>query len=149
MKVIGIVGSRRRNSQEDYNQAEKAFLEIYEKGDSLVSGGCPIGADRFAEIISSKFNVHIDIHYPDKTKLDPEKLPMNPKWAYAEINFARNTLIARDCDVLIAQVASDRKGGTEDTILKAQIFKKKIILLVAPSNKINSTNPTDTFDLFS
>ena len=46
----------------------------------------------------------------------------NPRWAYAEINYARNTLIARDADELIAVVAEDRKGGTEDTIKK---FLKK------------------------
>ena len=46
----------------------------------------------------------------------------NPRWAYAEINYARNTLIARDADDLIAVVAEDRKGGTEDTIKK---FLKK------------------------
>ncbi len=40
----------------------------------------------------------------------------NPRAAYAVINYARNKLIARDADVLIACVAEDRKGGTEDTI---------------------------------
>jgi len=43
MKRIGIVGSRRRNSEEDYRLLEKKFLEIYENGDELVSGGCPKG----------------------------------------------------------------------------------------------------------
>ena len=132
MKNIGIVGSRRRDTEEDFKACEKAFLSIYEEGDCIVSGGCPKGGDKFAEIIAKKINLpkeNLIIHYPDKTKLDPEKLKKNPKWAYAEINFARNTLIAKDSDVLIAVVASDRKGGTEDTIKKADKMGKKIVLV--------------------
>ena len=30
--------------------------------------------------------------------------------------YARNDLIVKDSDILIAQVAEDRKGGTENTI---------------------------------
>ena len=36
--------------------------------------------------------------------------------------FTRNTDIARDADVLIACVAKDRTGGTEDTIRKWRKF---------------------------
>ena len=56
--------------------------------------------------------------FPDKSKLDQELLKVNGRAAYAQINYARNTLIAQDSDVLIACVAADRKGGTEDTICK-------------------------------
>ena len=129
MKKIGIVGSRRRNSPEDYAQIEKEFLKIYDKGDSIVSGGCPIGADRFAEMIRDKFSIPMKIYYPDKTKLDPELMKHNPRGAYAIINFARNTLIAENCDVLLAQVAEDRTGGTEDTIKKTTKLNKPVILL--------------------
>lgn len=124
MKKIGIVGSRRRDSEEDLETCRRILLEIYKEGDTLVSGGCPKGGDRFAEIFAKEYNIPIKIHYPDKSKLDPEKLKKNIKWAYAEINFARNTLIAQDSDVLIAVVASDRKGGTEDTIKKAEVMNK-------------------------
>jgi hypothetical protein len=43
--------------------------------------------------------------------------------------FVRNTKIAEECDVLIAVVASDRLGGTEDTIRKAEKLGKQIILV--------------------
>jgi len=129
MKKIGIVGSRRRNTPEDFAQVEKEFFKIYDKGDTIVSGGCPEGADRFAEMLRDKYSIPMNIHYPDKIKLDLELVKHNPRGAYAVINFARNTLIAEDCDILMAQVAEDRTGGTEDTIKKAKKFGKIIILL--------------------
>jgi hypothetical protein len=121
MIKIGIVGSRRRTSREDFGLLIKACMETfreYEPTDiTLVSGGCPIGADAAAEKMAESFCLPIIIHYPDKSKLPP-----NPKrWDFAKINYDRNTLIARDSDILIAIVAADRKGGTEDTVKK---FKK-------------------------
>jgi hypothetical protein len=117
MKTIGIIGSRRRDSQKDFEQCENKFLEIYEEGDEIVSGGCSRGGDRFAEILAKKHQVPIKIYYAQWDKLG--------KGA----GFARNTDIAKDSDVLIAVVASDRTGGAEDTIKKAIKMNKKIIIL--------------------
>ena len=117
MKKIGIVGSRRRNSDEDYKLCENKFLEIYESGDELVSGGCWCGGDKFCEIIAKKHQVPIKIYYAQWDKLGKRA------------GFARNTDIARDSDVLIALVAEDRTGGAEDTVRKAEHMDKKIILL--------------------
>lgn len=117
MKTIGIVGSRRRNSKEDFDLVEKKFLEIYEDGDELVSGGCPSGGDKFCEMLAKKYQIPIKIYYAQWDKLG--------KGA----GFARNTDIARDADALIALVAEDRKGGTEDTIKKAEKLGKQIILI--------------------
>jgi len=109
MKNIGIIGSRRRNTEKDYCIVEKELLENYEKGDTIISGGCPQGGDHFAELIAKKHDIPIKIFYPDWGK-------------YGRIaGFMRNTDIAKSSDVLIACVASDRTGGTEDTIEK---FKK-------------------------
>jgi len=136
--VIGIVGSRRRDTQEDFEQCEKTFLDVYNPGDTIVSGGCPKGGDRFAEILAKKYNVPIRIHYPDKSQLDQDLLNKNPRAAYAKINYARNTLIAQDADILLAVVASDRKGGTEDTVKKAEKMGKRIILVSPSSDNIFS-----------
>jgi hypothetical protein len=122
MKVIGIVGSRRRNTMADFDKVVEAFDRVYRSGDRLVSGGCLKGADHVAEMLHYERSIPIKVHYPDKAKLNQELLAVNPKAAYAQINYARNELIARDADVLIACVAKDRKGGTEDTIRR---FKKK------------------------
>jgi predicted Rossmann fold nucleotide-binding protein DprA/Smf involved in DNA uptake len=134
MKTIGIIGSRRRDSVSDYKETLKIFNATYEDGDKIVSGHCAKGGDKFAEIIADKLgltesNGGLILHRPDKSKLDPEKMKKNPKWAYAEINFARNTDIAEGSDVIIAVVADDRKGGTEDTIKKAIKMGKEIVLV--------------------
>lgn len=123
MITIGIVGSRRRDSDADFEAVECAFAKIWRPGDEIVSGGCPKGADSFAEDIASvtpggPHFIPLHIHYPDQSKLDPVLLKKNRRAAYAQINYARNTLIARDAEVLIACVAPDRQGGTEDTIRK-------------------------------
>ena len=126
-KVIGIVGSRRRNDTEDADALFQAFIKLYKAGDTIVSGGCPKGADRFAEMLAEEMEIPIEIHYPNLTELDETLLVANRRAAYAIVNFARNTLIAESCDVLIALVAPDRKGGTEDTVKKALKLGKKVV----------------------
>jgi len=127
-KIIGIVGSRRRNSYADYIICRSKFKEIYEEGDSIVSGGCKKGGDLFAEVIAKRYDIPIIVHLPNKNDLNKELLKINPRAAFAIINYARNDLIAQDADILIAIVAEDRKGGTEDTIKKAIKLGKQIIL---------------------
>ena len=106
MKYIGIVGSRRRNSFPDYIKVHQAFLSIYNPGDRIVSGGCPQGADHFAEQIAKKEQVPILIHYAQWNKCGKAA------------GFIRNGDIAQEATTLIACVAEDRTGGTEDTIKK-------------------------------
>ena len=71
MKKIIIIGSRRRDSDEDYIQDWNEFRKWYEDGDIIVSGGCPKGGDRFAEVIARKLGLTEDngkliIHLPKK-----------------------------------------------------------------------------------
>ena len=105
-KVIGIVGSRRRNGKEDLFAVAAALAKVYEAGDTLVSGGCPKGGDRFAEILSAKQDIPIKIYPAEWNKYG------------RSAGFKRNGFIAADSDILIACVAPDRTGGTEDTIKK-------------------------------
>jgi len=116
--IIGIVGSRRRNSKEDYKKVEEAFLKVYQPGDSICSGGCSKGGDRFAEQIAIKFKVPI--------KIFPARWDLYGKAA----GFKRNTTIAETSDILIACVAEDRKGGTEDTIKKFKKLKENGKLVI-------------------
>lgn len=120
-KVIGIIGSRRRNYTSDYLLVKEAFEKVYEDGDTIVSGGCPQGGDHFAETIASSKNIPIKIH--------PAQWNKHGRAA----GFIRNTEIARDSDVLIACVAEDRKSGTENTIRKfLTVFNKskdKLVLV--------------------
>lgn len=131
MKNIGIIGSRRRDTFEDMELCLAAFMAYYNRknNDRIISGGCKQGGDRFAEIFKKRYDIPIKIHYPDKSQLNKEMLAINPRRAYAEINYARNTLIAQDSDILICVVAPDRKGGTEDTIKTAKSLGKEIIIV--------------------
>jgi len=104
MKKIGIIGSRRRDAGIDQKATREKFFEVYEDGDWIVSGGCPKGGDRFAEVIAKKHGIPILIFYPNWEKYK------------RGAGIVRNTDIAFHSDVLIACVAKDRKGGTENTI---------------------------------
>ena len=114
MKTIGMIGTRRRNRTKDFMKAFRAFQDIYEDGDQLVSGGCPKGGDNFAELIAKRQQIPITIHYAQWNK--------HGKAA----GFIRNQDIANAADVMIACVHPDRKGGTEDTLKK---FKGKVVLV--------------------
>lgn len=117
MKKIGIIGSRRRNSAVDYKLVEEKFFEIYEVGDWIVSGGAPKGGDYFAKRIHQKYAIPY-LEFPANWKLGKHA------------GFLRNTDIAENSDVLIACVAEDRKGGTEDTIKKFEKIGNKEVYLV-------------------
>lgn len=124
---IGIVGSRGRDSKEDEKMVFdiiKEYLDEYGPSSlEIVSGGCPFGADAFAERAADYFGISILVHYP-------VKLPkVKTKYEATERYFERNRKIARDCDILFAVIAADRTGGTENTIKYAKEFNKKIVLV--------------------
>lgn len=119
----GIVGSRKRNTNEDLRLVYDKFLDIalrernaegekeYQYGThQIVSGGTKYGADRFAEVIAKDNGLPIMVYNADWKALNNSAGPI------------RNTFIAKDSDILLACVSSDRTGGTEDTITKFQKF---------------------------
>lgn len=118
-RIIGIIGTRRRNTGAAYRMIEEKFSQLYEPGDWICSGGCPQGGDRFAEEIAKKRGVPILIFYPDWKKGKGAGL-------------IRNTDIALNSDIMIACVATDRTGGSEDTIkkfIKAHSSDKDLYLI--------------------
>jgi hypothetical protein len=121
--IVGIVGSRRRNTPEDEKLIEKELIKLLDedKDITICSGGCPVGGDRFAENLASKYRL--------KKKIYKAEWDVYGKAA----GFVRNTYIAEDSDILIACVAKDRKGGTEDTIKKFKNshhnYEDKLILV--------------------
>ena len=117
-KIIGIVGTRRRNGYNDYKLVEVEFFKVYKPGDWICSGGCPTGGDRFAEKIAKSHGIPILTFYPDWKKFG------------RGAGIVRNTYIAYISDVLIACVAEDRTGGTEDTITKFEKHRKVKAILV-------------------
>lgn len=111
-KKIGIVGARSRNTSYDLIIVFETFIEVYNEGDVIVSGGAPKGGDRFAKLIADKKGIPIIEYLPDTKKYK----------SFVASAFARNTLIANDSDILIACVSEPRSNGTQDTIRK---FLKK------------------------
>jgi len=87
----------------------------------IYSGSCKQGADAFAELLADILAI------PNTNRL----------WFPADWNrygrgagLRRNTDIAKSSDVLIACVAADRTGGTEDTIKKFKRLGKTNLILV-------------------
>lgn len=115
--IIGIIGTRRRDSLQDFKIVENAFLKVYKPGDTICSGLCSKGGDRFAVILVQKY------------KVEPLWFPANWKLG-RHAGFLRNTNIAKSSDILIACVSEDRTGGTEDTIKKFINFGKKDKLIL-------------------
>lgn len=131
---IGIVGSRRRNTVGDYEKVLKALAKVLDENMcnarsyygyvnvdfQLVSGGCSRGADCFVPKLNKIFCLQEPLIHK----------PMYDLFGNAA-TFIRNSAIAKDSDVLIACVAKDRTGGTEDTIKKFQRFhpEGKLILV--------------------
>lgn len=132
MKTIGIIGTRRRNSDKDFDLCEKEFLRVYEDGDELVSGGCNQGGDKFCEIIAKKFSVPIKIYYANWKKYGKSA------------GFIRNTNIAEDADIIVALLPGDgsHSNGTEDTIFKAKKMGKTIVY-VFDVIKVMTINPPE------
>ena len=109
MKTIGIIGTRRRDSHEDFLKVRDVFMDVYQAGDSVCSGLCSKGGDRFAVMLADEFKL------PDNKRF---WFPAEWKKYGKSAGFIRNTDIALTSDVLIACVSKDRTGGTEDTIRK-------------------------------
>lgn len=106
---LGIVGSRSRHSAKDLKLLVKVVKEL--QPDMIISGGCSIGADNFAETIAKTLGIPITIYHP--------KLKSAKRYPYHKVvkaMYARNKLIAKNSDRLIALVAHNRTGGTENTI---------------------------------
>lgn len=124
--AFGIVGSRRRNTLHDRRIVLNLVELLVSKfGDGLVivSGGCPKGADAFAEEAAKLLSVKTDI-----TPVDKEGI--TSKWDFTKRAFARNRIVAeRSKQGLFCLVADDRKGGTENTICHALELKIPVFLI--------------------
>ena len=116
---IGVVGSR------DYNNKQEIYKYLDSKLDkisSVVSGGCPTGADAIAQEYCKDRGISITIHYPDWKGLGKKA------------GFSRNRKIVTDCDVLIAWWTGSK--GTENSINIAKEMGKKIVI-----HKVESETP--------
>lgn len=104
---IAIVGSRSRTDQETVH----SFVKSLPPDTIIVSGGAD-GPDTWAEEAAAANGMSTLIFKPD---LAGVKLRFEATKRY----YARNQQIADNCDMLVALVSANRKGGTEDTIRRA------------------------------
>jgi hypothetical protein len=104
---IGVVGSRRRTDR----QTIEAAIDHLPIGTVVVTGAAT-GPDRWAEEAARTRGLQVIVHRPDFNQV-------HARWHATERCYARNQCIADDVDLLIAFVAPDRTGGTEDTIRRA------------------------------
>jgi hypothetical protein len=104
---IGIVGSRRRTDRE---AVEACVAEL--AADTVVITGGAKGPDRWAEEAARSRGLAVVVYEPDLEGV-------HARWEAADRHYARNQLIVDEADRIIAFVAPDRRGGTEDTIRRA------------------------------
>ena len=139
---MAIVGSRRRNTLVDRAFVDKVIQRAIEKWKDviIVSGGCPKGADDFAENIAKTMALPVHIFRIPK---DP---PIENKWEFTKRAYARNALIAEDCDVMFALVHRDRTGGTEDAVKKALGLGKIVWLVFEDGSTYLASGDSDAKD---
>lgn len=116
---FAIVGSRTRDCRDEVRNAVLALPD----GSVVVSGGAR-GVDSWAAEEARKRGLEVVEHLPNIPK------GASRQEAIAEL-MGRNTLIAQDCDRMIAFPHPDAngKGGTWDSIRKAQKLGKVVDIL--------------------
>ena len=140
--IIGIVGSRKRNSDGDFGRliVKLRQLERETKREikKIITGDCDEGGDKFARDIADMFGYEIDVKKIKDPETGEEMDFKNHRWfeyfTMCSIFYDRNEEIAKEpLDYLIALVAPDRTGGTENTIKHFKKYHKdwkdKLILL--------------------
>ncbi len=115
---IGIVGSRKRTDKETIINY---VLENLKDDDVVVSGGCS-GVDTWAAETARQRGLEVIEFLPNTTNC-------KNRWDVIRAYYARNFQIAAASDKVVAFVASERKGGTEDTIKHARKLKREIEIL--------------------
>jgi hypothetical protein len=113
----GIVGSRRRKDRETV----VAFVNELQENDVVISGGAP-GVDTWAVEAAEERGVRTRV-------IRPETSGCKTRFEVVEAYYERNGQIAAECDELVAFVAHDRKGGTENAIEHARRLGKPVRIM--------------------
>jgi predicted Rossmann fold nucleotide-binding protein DprA/Smf involved in DNA uptake len=111
---IAIIGSRRRIDR----AAVEAAVAALPQGTVVISGGAS-GPDTWAAEAASRLGLEVVVYRP---ATDGVRGYGEAARRYHE----RNQRIVDACERLIAFVAADRRGGTEDTIRRANRAGKPV-----------------------
>lgn len=118
---IGIVGSRRRTEEEDVRKLVRELKTQHGSNLILCSGGCR-GVDSWALDEAIKQGVKFKCMLPNLYKV-------KNRYQVIQRYYKRNKEIAKfSINGIYAFVSSDRKGGTENTIMYAKKFGRKVII---------------------
>jgi len=112
---VGIIGTRSRDSADDWLLTHETFLKViegYRNDIVIVSGLCTKGGDKFAVTLYKKFKT-MKLWFPAQWELFGN-----------EAGFLRNTDIAIASDILISVRNHHHIGGAEDTVSKFIRHKK-------------------------
>ncbi len=104
---VAIVGSRRRSDR----AAVAALVNELEPGTVVVSGACE-GPDQWAVEQARARGLPV-------LEFEPNLSGCQKRYEFTKRYYARNQRIVDACDRVVAFVAPNRKGGTEDTIRRA------------------------------
>jgi predicted Rossmann fold nucleotide-binding protein DprA/Smf involved in DNA uptake len=111
---IAIVGSRRRTDRESVVACVAELAP-----DTVVVTGGARGPDQWAEEAGLARGLAV-------VACKPDLAGVRGRWEAAERHYARNQRIVDEADRIIAFVAPDRRGGTEDTIRRAECAGKPV-----------------------
>lgn len=136
---LGIVGSREFSGYSKLKAVVDTFL--YMGIDCIVSGGA-VGADSLGEQYAMDNNLKFICHLPaHKIKSKNSYHPSN----YHPSNFfARNTLIAKDSDMVIGFVNDVKSNGTWDTLSKAARMGKQVYVYWSSVDRIEAFKNQDS-----
>jgi hypothetical protein len=139
--MLGVGGSRRRRSADDVDQVLRYVTSAVDAAEVLgrrlvlVSGGCRVGADHSAELVAEVMGL-------DLLRFLPRDVPSgSPKFVAVVALFDRNTRVVEACERFVAQVSSDRTGGTEDAIKKAHKLGRPVDLLTVDGRVVTEQPP--------
>lgn len=114
---IAVVGSRSRTDRHTVED----YVRSLDADDVIVSGGCK-GPDLWAEEAAKANGLAVDVHLPNLAGV-------RNRGEASRRYYERNQKVVDAADLVVALVAADRKGGTEDTIRRAVQAGKPVIIL--------------------
>ena len=130
---IGLVGSRRYENKKKIKDFIFKLKNEYGTDTIIVSGGCKVGADKYAKKYALELGLQYE-EYPPFHEVHnlyctiPEHRYSKP---YSVKNFfARNKIIANVSDIIVGFIPDGVEGtGTMNTISYAKKFNKKTIII--------------------